>query len=650
MPVVNFTNLDFDQIKTSIKDYLRSNSTFTDYDFEGSNLSTIVDVLAYNTYITSYNANMVSNEVFLDSATVRENVVSLARNIGYTPRSTTAAKCSISFYVDTSGYSNPPTSLTLQKGVVASSAAFDKINYMFIIPDDITAPVVDGNASFENITIYQGTTLTYGFTVSQYNPNQKYILPNANIDTSLIRVSVRSNVNDTSSVKYDLSDTIFDIDGNSLVYFLQEVENERYELIFGDGVFGKKLEEPNYIQVDYVISDGVDGNGITGLDFKGRLVDQNGRVATGGISLINSEQASFGGASVESIESIKKYSPKIYSAKYRAVTASDYEAIVPTVYSEAESVSAFGGEDLTPPQYGKVFISIKPFNGVYLSNNLKDNIKTGLKKYSVAGIIPEIIDLKYLFIEANTNVYYNANKAPSANSVKTIVSKNIDAYADSSELNKFGARFKYSQFLNIIDESHPSITSNITTITIRRDLKATLNAYAEYEICFGNRFHLRNHGVSGASSGNIVGYNIKSSGFTVNGINSTVYLGDTPNKDYKTGIIHLFKLISSTEPQIVRENVGTIDYIKGEVKLFPINIITTRVDKGAPIIEISATSRSNDIIGLQDLYLQLDNSKTLINMVTDRIASGADISGTDYITSSSYSNGSLVRGDEVISN
>jgi hypothetical protein len=633
MSLVNFTNLDFDQIKTSIKDYLRSNSNFTDYDFEGSNLSTIIDVLAYNTYITSYNANMVSNEVFIDSATLRENVVSLARNVGYVPKSYTSSRVVVSFFVDTSSYSTQPTSLTLQKGTVATSGSFNNKSYSFIVPEDITVPVIDNIASFDNITLYQGTYITNNFTVNSFDPNQRFILTNSKIDSSLIRVSVRSSINDTTAVTYNLSNTIFGIDGTSLVYFIQEIEDERYEIIFGDGIFGKKLEEPNYIQVDYVVTDGTESNGISSLQYVGRLVDQDGRVTTGGVSLLTLDQQSFGGASIESIESIKKYATKIYSSRYRAVTSSDYESLIPTIYPEAESVSAFGGEDLNPPQFGRVYISIKPLNGIYLSNTVKDNIKRDLKQYSVAGIIPEIIDLKYLYIEANSNVYYNTNQAPSADYVKSIVSTNVNQYANSTELNKFGARFKYSKFLKIIDDSHQSITSNITTITIRRDLSAILNAFTEYEICFGNRFHIKN----------VNGYNIKSSGFSVSGISGTVYMSDIPNGDGMTGTIFLFKLLSPTQTQIVRRSVGTIDYEKGEIKLNPINIISTVITKGTPTIEISTSPYSNDVIGLQDLYLVLDNNNVTLNMISDRISSGADISGSDYIVSSSYSNGLPVR-------
>jgi hypothetical protein len=575
----------------------------------------------------------VANEVFIDSATLRENVVSLARNIGYVPRSRRSARAKISFFVDTSNFTNVPTQLTLKSGVVCTTRSFGNESYSFIIPSDITVPVTNNIAEFNDVEIYEGTRISQNFTVSSFDPNQRFILDNVGIDTRLLNVTVKPSELSTVTRVYTLADSLFDINSNSAVFFIQEIEDERYELIFGDGIFGVKLGEPNYITVNYVVSNGENANGLSSFVFSGTLIDQSERVVTSGISLITTVEVSSLGSNIESVESIKKYSTRIYASRNRAVTSSDYEALIPTIYPETESVSVYGGEELTPPQFGKVFISIKPYNDRYLSNLIKDNIKKELRKYSVAGIVPEIVDLKYLYIEANSNVYYNTNLAPSANSIKSIVSSNINAYSDSTELNKFGARFKYSKFLKIIDDSSDAITSNITTITMRRDLRAFLNSFAEYEICFGNRFHIKN----------VNGYNIKSSGFSVSGISGTVYLSDVPNQNQRTGTINIFRLNSPTEPQIVRRNVGTIDYIKGEIKLYPINIISTSINKGTPIIEISIAPYSNDVIGLQDLYLQLDINNTLINMVSDTIESGSDISGTNYTVSSSYSNGIYIR-------
>ena len=641
MTLTNFSNLDFDQIKTNIKDYLRSNSEFTDYDFEGSNLSTIIDVLAYNTYITSYNASMVSNEVFIDSATLRENVVSLARTIGYVPKSKKAARATISFFVDTSNVVPAPASLTLKKGPVAtSSGTFGNQSYVFSIVEDITVPVFDNIATFDNISIYEGTLLQQTFTYSSRNPFQRFILPNSGVDTSLLSVNVRSSELSSARANYSLQDSLFTIRPESRVYFLQEIENERYELIFGDGVFGKKLEEGNYIEANYIITNGDSANGVDSFAFSGRLTytrNSQDYVLATGISGVTTGVRSEGGESIEPVESIRKYAPRIYASQNRAVTGNDYETLIPEkIYPETESISVFGGEELIPPQYGKVFISIKPRNGEFLPNLIKENIRMSLKRYAVAGILPEIVDLKYLYLEIDSKVYYNTNLTPSASYTSSIVQENAKKYAESTELNKYGARFKYSKFLKIIDDSHESVTSNITKVNMRRDLRVTINAFAEYSIGFGNEFHIKS----------MSGYNIKSSAFRVNGITEDVFISDVPNTDRTTGRLFLFTVpnVSSTNPTIVRRTIGRIDYKKGIITMNPIIITSTQKSKDRqPIVEISAIPQSNDVVGLQDLYLQLDVSKSTFDMVVDQVSSGLDPSASNYIVTSSYSNGNLVR-------
>ena len=640
MALVNFTDLDFDQIKTSLKDYLRENSNFTDYDFEGSNLSSIIDVLAYNTYINSYNANMISNEVFIDSATLRENVVSLARNIGYTPRSRTAAKAIISFFVNTTGFTTKPVTLTLRKGIVTTSASrFGSESYSFSIPSDITVPVVDGIATFRDVVIYEGTFLTSNFTVSAANPAPPsiYTLDKANIDTSTLEVSVRDTESSTSSKKYVFSDTLIEVTDTSRVYFLQEVDDQRYELIFGDGVFGEKLKALNYIDVSYVTTNGENGNGISSFNFNGRIVDNNNNLVSTGISILSTVSESLGGKAIESVDSVKRFAPKIYSTFNRAVTAADYEALIPKIYPEAESVSVFGGEELTPPQYGKVFITIKPFYGPFVPDSIKNNLKTMLRKYSVAGIITEIQDLKYLYIEVDVNAYYNPSLAPDANAVQTIVANNINSYADSADMNKYGAKFKYSKFQAIIDNSNDSITSNITKVEIRRDMQPKLNQVAEYELCFGNPFYIKSYD----------GYNIKSSGFNIFGISDTVYLSDIPKEGGRTGSLFFFRLQAANSPIVVSNNVGTIDYERAEILLKPINITgTAKKVLDVPIIEVSACPNSNDVIGLQDLYLQLDVKNSTVDMISDSITSGENSAGNMYTATSSYTNGNITRMSE----
>ena len=631
MAIANFTNLDFDQIKVSIKDYLRSDSNFTDYDFEGSNLSMIIDVLAYNTYINSYNANMLVNETFIDSATLRENVVSLARNIGYVPKSKKAAVTEATFSIDLSNLTSSvdPISLTLRKGSVATYT-----NSIFSIPDDVIVPVIDNVAYFDQVKLYQGTLISKSFTVDSNNKNQKFILDNPSIDTSSIRVFVKPSAGSNVRKRFIQSNSIFDIKSNSKIFFVHEIADERYELIFGDGIIGEKLQNLNQIEVTYIVTDGESGNGISSLTYNGRTIDNNGSVINGDVSLLSLNSQSFGGSEIESVESIRKFSTKIYAAQNRAVTAIDYESIVPKIYPEVQSISVYGGEDLQPPQFGKVFIAIKPLFGDFVPNSVKDNIVQELKRYSVAGILPEIVDLKYLFIEYDTVAYYNSNIFPGRDQLKNSITKNIELYSKSSELNSYGAKFKYSKFLNLIDNTHKSLTSNITSITIRRDLAVKINQFAEYEICFGNAFQVKNAN----------GYNIKSSGFVVSGINDTVYLGDLPDNDKKEGTLFLFTYGSNAASRSVKRSVGRINYETGEINLVAIKIMSTSKKKyGIDIIQISASPRSNDVIGLQDIYLQLDVNNSDVDVVTDVMSSGIDISGSTHIPTSSYTNGLPIR-------
>ena len=640
MPLANFSNLDFDEVKTTLQEYLKSNSNFTDYDFEGSNLSSILDVLAYNTYITSYNANMITNEVFIDTATLRKNIVSLARNIGYTPRPRQSARATISFFVDVDGVTPTPATLTLKKGIVATSAStFAGQSFVFSILSDVTVPLINGIATFNDLEIYEGNFLTQTYTFSSRTPNQKFILPNIGVDTDLISVSVRPNEASATETKYSSQDNLFDVKSDSKVYYLQEIEDERYQIFFGDGIFGKNLEDGNFITINYITSNGDAANGVNSFNFAGRLqYTRNSatyNVVTG-ISLLTTGITASGGETIESVESVRKYAPRIYASQNRAVTSNDYESLVQTkIYPETESISVFGGEDLVPPQYGKVFLSIKPKNGDFLPNLIKEQIKIKLKKYAVAGIIPEILDLKYLYLEVNSKIYYNSNLVESAATVSSIVENNSKKYAESTELNKYGARFKYSKFLSIIDNGNESITSNITTINMRRDLRAVLNSFAEYSIGFGNEIHIKR----------MSGYNIKTSAFRMAGIMDDVYISDLPNTNRINGSLFLFSVpsVDSTSPVIRKRNVGSINYKSGVITINPINIQSGMVKDGQTTIEISACPASNDVIGLQDLYLQLDISNSLFEPIVDEIASGLDSSGSTYITSSSYANGSLVR-------
>jgi len=636
MPFTKFTNLDFDQIKTSIKNYLRANSTFTDFDFEGSNFSILIDTLAYNTYITAFNSNMVVNESFLDSATLRENVVSLARNIGYVPRSRTAAKATISFDVDVDN--SKYSSVVLRRGLVCTGNVNDT-SYTFATPDNVQTTVdASGKASF-NIDVLQGTFLQKTFTVDS-SLDQRFILNNSYIDTSTISVFI-SNEEGVLGDEYTLVDNIFNVNSESNIFLIQEIQDEKYELLFGDGYIGKKLENGAIVTVNYIVTDGKDGNGAGGkvgqeniFSFSGTIVDNTDtpKIIDPGTVVIKTEQNAINGSDSESISSIKYFAPRIYSSQHRAVTSRDYEAIIKKVYPDTESVSVIGGEELDPPEFGTVSISIKPKNGTFVSDFNKQRILSDLKQYSISGINQKIIDLKLLYVEVDSSIYFNSSQISTEESLKTKVINSLTKYSESVDLNKFGGRLKYSKLLQVIDNTDSAITSNITKIRIRRDLKVALNQFAQYELCFGNQFHV-----------NLGGYNIKSTGFKISGETDTVYFTDIPNEDKKTGVISIVKPVGDIN-RVVVKSAGTVDYVKGEILLTTLNITSTLNSNG--VVEIQAFPESNDVVGLRDLYLSFDISKSTINMLRDVIASGDEISGTvftrDFYTSS-YSNGNLIR-------
>ena len=647
MPFTQFTSLDFNDIKAQIKDFLRSNSNFTDFDFEGSNFSVLIDTLAYNTYINAFNANLVANESFLDSATIRENVVSLARNIGYVPRSKTAATATIKIDDIDLGATNDstPRFITLRSGLVCVGNQ-DNTTYRFSIPDNISSSrVIDiGGTSFaqfdDDITIYEGTFLRRVYKVDT-SQDQRYIIDSPNIDSSTLRVYVAGTADSNIGRKYKKIDNILNIDKNSEIYLCQEIQDEKYEILFGDGLFGRKLESGQTITATYIVTDGEEGNGPSNFSFQGTFSKDNGSFFTPSDTVtISTVSNAANGAEVENAASIKYFAPRLYSAQYRAVTPRDYEAIITDIFPKTESVAVVGGEELDPPQFGKVQISIKPKNGTFVSDFDKTQIKNNLKRYAVAGINNEIVDLKILYVELNTNVYYNPAQVGSDANLKTNILSSLNAYSKNVEINKFGGRFKYSKINQLIDRVDNAITSNITKVIIRRDLKALLNQFAQYELCFGNRFNI-----------NPLGYNIKSTAFNINGTSDVAYLTDVPNKDAAgnldgsmRGTISIVTKNDKDQETVLVKDAGGVDYKKGEIILNSVNITSTERDND--LIEVQAFPESNDVIGLKDLYVSFDTSNTTINMVKDVIASGEDLSGVvftrDYFTSS-YPNGVLER-------
>jgi hypothetical protein len=565
---------------------------------------------------------MQINESFIDSATLRENVVSLARNIGYVPRSKKSAISKISFTVNTANLNSK--TVTLKAGIVALGA-LQSGNYIFSIPSNVTKTVDDfGVANFNDLSIYEGSYLTKSFIVNNSQSNEKYILDNPNIDTDTIVVNVTS----TSTEEYELYKNIFNIDKNSKIFLIQEIDDEKYEILFGDNLFGKKPGHGNIINVSYIVTNGKSANGASNFTFSGSLVDNNGTNITSGVSLLTTISPSQNGDDIESIDSIKYLAPRIYASQYRAVTANDYRALIPYLYGNVESVSAYGGDELDPPEYGKVFISIKPKNGNFLSQITKNEIKKKLKQYSIAGIKPEIIDLKYLYIELDTTSYYNASLTSDPITLRNQIINTLNVYSKSTDVNSFGGRFKYSKVSALIDNTSKSITSNITKVKMRRDLQPEFDTFASYELCFGNKFHQKANN-----------YNIKSSGFKIDENAETLYITDNPISK-SSGAIVFFKL-ENNNPVIVKNDAGKIDYINGEITLSVVNITSTDLESG--VIQIEAIPESNDVVALKDIYLEVDMSNVVVNTIEDVIESGENTSATQHTSTSSYSNGLYTR-------
>ena len=631
MALQQFTNLNFEDIKSSIKDYLRANTQFKDMDFEGSNLSILIDILAYNSYTTAYNTNMAINETFIDSATLRENVVSLARNIGYVPRSRRAARATVNF--NASGITSTTKQITFQPGVIANGSV-SNINYVFSLPEAVSFNAFNG-ASRGVMVIYQGQYVTNSYVVDNNNPSERYVLPNDGIDTSTISVKIRNSSSDNTTTSYELVDNIIGITSTSNIYLLQETTDEKYELLFGDDVFGKKLESGNIIDISYIKTNGKAGNGIENFNFAGLIKDEDGADETDFRMFLSANGKSANGDEIEPVESVKYYAPRLYAAQHRAVTANDYEAIIPSIYPNIESVSAYGGEDLNPPQFGRVFIAAKPKNGSFLSELTKKQLLNSLKNYSIAGIVPSFVDLKFLYVEIDSYIYYNSNFVGDPDNLKTDVITSLSQYASGTELNKFGGRFAYSKVLSVIDNVDTSITSNITLVKMRRNINTKINQFAQYELCFLNQIYAPNEK-----------YNIHSTGFNVSDVVGTCYFSDIKvNED--SGTLFMFQILNDESIKVISNNFGRIDYKEGEIVLDTVNITSTI--ENDDVIEVEAVPQSNDVLAKNELYLQFDISKSDFYTRIDSISTGANTSGSRYLPESSYFADKKVRGAIITS-
>jgi hypothetical protein len=586
MPYTQVANLDFEDIKVALKDYLRANSDFTDYDFEGSALSTLIDTLAYNTYYTAFNTNMVVNELFIDSATLRDNVVAIAKQLGYRPKSATSPTAYISF-VATYQNATTDTELILKKGT-GFIASYDNVIYQYVVLDDVSAQVANGVATFTDIPVREGTLLTNTFTINTSLKTQRFILDNRNIDTNTIKVKVYPS-GGSFNEPYLVADNILGIDGNSKVFFLDEIEDERYEILLGDGVLGKKLENGSRIEISYITTSGPSSNGVKTFVFSGVLENVNGVTPNVSVS-ISSTIASSGGEDIETTQKIKYTAPKAYGTQDRAVTAQDYEAIVRKVYPATSDIIIFGGEDQDPPEYGKVFIVLKPKDASYLTSFTKKEIINELKKYVVASVEPVITDPSILFVELTSKIYYNRNitdETPAQIRDKVIAS--VQDYIDKSNTEKFNGKFRYSKFIGVIDDADRSINSNLTSVTMRKDFYPQLNSTFYYEICFQNAFDKDCDGPT-----------LSTTGFRVTQYpNFDVYLED------RDGKIVLYRLDNVTGEKVVLDKeVGDIDYDKGELMMYDLTII-----KGSFFdnrISVRVKPLSNDIQALREAYLDVD--------------------------------------------
>ena len=587
MPYTQVANLDFEDIKVALKDYLRAQSDFTDYDFEGSALSTLIDTLAYNTYYTAFNTNMVVNELFIDSATLRDNVVAIAKQLGYRPKSATSPTAYVSFTVN---YTNPTTDteLILKKGT-GFIASYDNNVYQYVVLDDVKAQVANNVATFTDVAIKEGTQLTNTFTVNTSLKSQRFILDNQNIDTNTIRVKVYPT-GGSFSEPYLVADNILGVDGTSKVFVLDEIEDERYEILMGDGVLGAKLENNARIEVSYLTTAGPESNGVRTFVFSGVLENPNGVSPSAFTTSITSTTASAGGEEIESTQKIKYTAPKAYGTQDRAVTTQDYEAIVRQVYPATSDIIIFGGEDQDPPQYGKVFIALKPKDASYLTSLTKSDIVDELKKYVVASVEPQLIDPSILYVELNSKIYYNRSSTDQTPAqIRDKVIGSVQSYLDTSDTEKFNGKFRYSKMVGVIDDSDKAINSNLTSVTMRKDFYPSLNSTFYYELCFQNEFDV--------DCDEPV---LSSTGFRITEYpNFDVYVED------RDGKIVLYTLDSASGEKVVLDKeVGDIDYVKGELKMYALTIIKgTFFDNR---ISVRVKPKSNDIKALREVYLDVD--------------------------------------------
>tara|TARA_R110001592_G_scaffold125089_2_gene334330 strand:- start:229 stop:2085 length:1857 start_codon:yes stop_codon:yes gene_type:complete len=614
---LEISELDFDSIKANLKSFLSQQDEFTDYNFEGSGMSVLLDLLAYNTHYLGFNANMLANEMFLDSADLRASVVSLAKAVGYTPSSSSSALANINVTVNGPGTS----SLTMIRGTKFTSTV-NETSYSFVNNADVTITPADGVYTFSNLDIYEGTYLNYKYTTNTSDIDQRYIIPNDDVDTNTLTVKVQNSASDSITNVYTLANGITALDSTSKVYFLQEVENGRYEVYFGDGVLGKKVEDGNIIILDYIVNNRGNANGASAFTLNGDI---------GGFSdvTITTNSIASNGAAPESIASIKYNAPRDYTAQDRAVTVEDYKVLVKSLYANAQSVQVYGGEDADPVAFGKVYISIRAKSGSNLTVATKESLVKSLKSFAVASVTPVIIDPETTFLNITTKFKYNSGLTTKAKStLETNVLDTIGIY-NQETLENFTGMFRHSVLTGLIDDTDSSILSNVTTIKMYKLIAPTLNEGLKYTLNFSNAL-FNPHSGHNSSAGGI----ISSSGFK---INDDLSVNEHFLDDDGAGNLRVYYL-NGTVRIYTNSAYGTVDYTTGQVVLTSANITSiSNIDGAAStVVRIFATPDSNDIVPVRNQILEIDTANSSVSADVDTIESGSSQAGTTYTTSSSY--------------
>ena len=615
---LEISELDFDGIKSNLKTFLSQQNEFTDYDFEGSGMSVLLDVLAYNTHYLGYNANMLANEMYLDSADLRSSVVSLAKQVGYTPTSCTSSTATIDVLVnDASG-----ASLTMSRGTKFTTTV-DGQSYSFVNNSDASITPTDGVYKFSNLTIYEGSYLNYKYTASTSDIDQRFIIPNDSVDTTTLTVKIQESSSDATTNTYTLATGITGLDSTSKVYFLQEVEGGRFEVYFGDGVTGKAIEDGNIVILDYINGNRDAPNGATTFSLSGTI----GGFSSATITTVSNAS---GGTGLESITSIKYNAPRDYSAQDRAVTAEDYKTLVKSLYANAQAVQVYGGEDAETPDYGKVYISIKAKSGSNLTTATKESLVQSLKQYAVASVTPVIIDPETTYITLVVSFKYNSNlTTKDVSTLQTNVLTKVASY-NNDTLEDFAGMFRYSKLIEAVNDADTSILSNITTVKMYKYFTPTLNSGIKYTLSYNNALY-NPHSGHNSSGGGV----ISSSGFKVNNDSSA---NEHFLDDDGAGNLRLYYL-SGTTRVYTDTTYGTINYSTGEVVLTSAHITSISNVDGATStqIRVFATPSSNDIVPVRNQVLSIDTSNSTITGEVDGIESGSSQAGTTYTTTSSYS-------------